>query len=203
MSDAHQPASDEPSSGLIAIRHAEYEAVLGLARSVRKAKVAIVGSDADAHRGAIEAELRRARAEIVATPGPGTSFVVVAGDASDDELLGAADDGALLLRPEDVAPLVDAYVALWTPGALEAATRRAKEEAKQAAVHRTREVKAHGDAWRARLAGDQARRLGRAAAVAETDSATVGGRSYLSRQEMLIQERAREGRIATPHRTAR
>jgi hypothetical protein len=135
----------------------------------------------------------------VAAPDAGTSFIVVAGDASDDELLGASDGGALLLRPEDVGPLVDAYATLWTPAALEAATRRAREEAKMAAVLSTRELKHHGDTWRARLAGDRARRLGHMAVLAETEGATVGGRSYLSRQELLIQERAREGRIETPH----
>jgi hypothetical protein len=203
MSDGQQPASEGSHADLIALSHAQYEELLALAKSVRKARVAIVGADADTCRSAVEVELQRARAEIVAGAAEGVSFVVVAGDAGDDELLGLTEGGALLLRPEDVAPLIDAYVTLWTPAALEAATRRAREQAKLVAVQRTCEVKQHGDAWRTRLAGNRASRLVRMTDFSETEGASVGGRSYLSKQEMLIQAHAREGRIETPHQSSR
>ena len=68
--------------------------------------------------------------------------MIAGDDVGFEALVEASDGGALLVRPDDIAPLVEAYVAVWTPAALKEASRRAREEARQLALGRARGIRA-------------------------------------------------------------
>jgi hypothetical protein len=181
----------------IAESHADNELALEMARAIRRAEVAFLGEDAKKHAKTLEPLLVRANARLVDAPTPTTRFVVPGDDVSDDELLAASDNGALLLRPEEVETLVTAYLAVWFPDGMQEATRRAREEARKLALVKATAVRKNADKWRSSLVGERASRMQTRVGNDGGSAADGGsGKGRLSQEELRIEGRAREARAS-------
>src|SRR3954469_2499575 len=143
--------------------HVDHETALSMAKSIRRAEVALLGEDTDGISAALAAELARAHATLVPAPTAATRFVIPTATASDEELLAATEGGALLIKAEDVAALVNAYQAVWFPESLQEAARRAREEARKIALMRAFTVKVAADKWRSDLNQTRMARSGKSA----------------------------------------
>jgi hypothetical protein len=195
------PAHGDAPSPTIAASHASNDVALEMARAIRRAEVALLGDDAAAYASGLEPLLARAGATLVEAPTPQTRFVVPGPSAGEEDLLAASENGALLVRPEDVEALVDAYTAVWFPEGLAEATRRAREEARKLALTRARGVKTRAERWRSDLESERTTRMQLRAPRPQGGLGPAGigdpGRpGHLTEQERRIQESVRSARAA-------
>ena len=138
--------------------------------------------------------------------GDAPSPTIAASHASNDVALEMARairraEVALLVRPEDVEALVDAYTAVWFPEGLAEATRRAREEARKLALTRARGVKTRAERWRSDLESERTTRMQLRAPRPQGGLGPAGigdpGRpGHLTEQERRIQESVRSARAA-------
>jgi hypothetical protein len=126
-----------------------------MAKSIRRAEVALLGDDTDGISSALQMELSRAHATLVPKPTPATRFVIPTPTATEDEILAAAEQGALLVQASDVSALVDAYQAVWFPESLQEAARRAREDARKLALMKAFSVKVNADKWHSELSSSR------------------------------------------------
>ena len=145
------PDSGQPTPSTIGSSHIDHETALSMAKSIRRAEVALLGDDTDGISTALQMELSRAHATLVPRPTAATRFVIPTPTATEDEILAAAEQGALLVQASDVSALVDAYQAVWFPESLQEAARRAREDARKLALMKAFSVKVNADKWHSEL----------------------------------------------------
>jgi hypothetical protein len=180
----------------IADEHARAESALEVVRAVRRAEIAVVGEDAAAHVAPLEELLLRTGGSLVLAVTPATRFVVIAGAAADGDLLAASDGGALLLEPHELATLVDAYLAVWFPDALQQAIRRAREDARRLALERAAAVRTNAAKRRESLVQSRMARTQERSGEAVPDEQLRPG--LLSAAEQRIEDSARRIRAEDP-----
>jgi hypothetical protein len=191
------PDSGQPNAS-IGSSHIDHETALSMAKSIRRAEVALLGDDTDGISTALRMELSRAHATLVPRPTPATRFVIPTSTATEDEILAAAEQGALLVQASDVSALVDAYQAVWFPESLQEAARRAREEARKLALMKAFSVKVNADKWHSELSSSRMARSQKRSGSDHLDSASVDREklraSHLSEAERRLDSHARSFR---------
>jgi hypothetical protein len=193
------PDSGQPTASTIGSSHIDHETALSMAKSIRRAEVALLGDDTDGISTALQMELSRAHATLVPKPTPATRFVIPTSTATEDEILAAAEQGALLVQASDVSALVNAYQAVWFPDSLQEAARRAREDARKLALMKAYSIKVNADKWHHELTSSRmARSQKRGGSDDHLDPGTVDRErlrsSHLSEAERRVDSHARSFR---------
>jgi hypothetical protein len=190
--------SGQPNASTIGESHIDHETALSMAKSIRRAEVALLGDDTDGISTKLQAELSRAHATLVSKPTPATKFVIPTPTATEDEILAAAEQGALLVQASDVAALVHAYQAVWMPDSLQEAARRAREDARKLALMKAFSVKVSSDKWHSELTSSRMARSRSRNGDDTIDSGLVDRErlrsSHLSEAERRVDSHARSNR---------